>query len=397
MVSVTTPAGALGGESLAFDLVFSSPGMPGLSASARITVVLAQVHASFVGADPVDIELPFRGNATVNVTLRNDGNGPEDFTLLLLSGGAPLEAVAPAYAYSLGPGGSAGVTLDVRDRGLVSTDRPYTLEVVAQSQASGQRASAIVTVRVVAHSDVSVQSIERVVTADPGANTTFHANVTNTGNTYAVVALSAAAEAPSLEAELEASGFLLAPGGTALVNGTVRFQTPPRAGLYNVTLQATDTRGGTGNASNMTVSVEAVHNLTAAAAPTPAGQPSPTRYTRAVNIQNRGNVDEPLLVVLGFVPVGHSVTVVEPEGGWTVPAFGQAEFTLEVERSPTAPSQGQVEVLLASPEGGSMSVTVDYAFPDTTQDATLMWALIMGGAVVGVAAWVFATRPARKP
>jgi len=396
-LSVTTPPGAWGGELLALDVRVASLGQSGLEAVVLVTVEFPQVHAGSIQATPDDVEVPHGGNASVAVALANLGNGPESYTVLVQNGEASLAVTASATSFGLGPGEAASLDLTLYDRGLVSADRPYAIEVVAVSSATGGRLSAIVSVRVAPFSNVSVQPIERSVELGAAASAPFHVNVTNTGNTNAVVTVSAASPSPLLEATFDGSGVLLAPGGTAVINGTATFAQPPRAGEYTLTVQAVETRGGSRAAANVTLRVPEIHDFTAAAASSPAGEPTPSLFIRTVRVENRGNVDESLLIVIGFVPIGLTVTIDPPAPALTVPAFGNASFEVRVERAAATASGGEVSITVTSVGAGrSAEVPVAYAFPAAPQDATLFWGAILGVSALGAGAWMWATRPKRS-
>jgi hypothetical protein len=395
-VSVATPPSPLGGEAFVFDVVVSSQGSPGLQAVARVTVLFPQVHEGHLRASPVDIELPHRGTAAVAVALENTGNGPERFSLLLQNSDPALQVTAPQATFDLGPGALAEFNLTLTDLGLVSAERPYALDVVAVMSSTGLRVSALVSVRVAAASAIALATIERALAVGPEGNGTFHANVTNAGNTYAVVAVSATAADPNLEATLPTGGLLLPPGGNAVVNGTVRFLAPPLAGEYTLALSAADTRGEGNATANLTVTVPVVHLVVATPASAPAHDPTPDTFARVVRVENLGNAPESLLLVIGLVPVGLSITIEPSDPTLPVPAFGNASFTVRIERSPGARADGQIEVLLSSSTGGPPeTVVVAYAFADEPQDTTLVWGLVLAGVTAGAAAWVWVTRPRR--
>lgn len=396
-VIVTTPASPTGGEALVIDVTVASLGQPGLDSTVRVTVVYPQVHAGSVHTAPDDVEVPAGGNTTVSVTLANEGNGPERYTLLLQNGDPSLEVTAPATVFDLAAGGVAAFNLTLRDAGLVSADRPYALEVVAVAQGTGDRLTGLVSVRVEPRSALSVQPIERTIEADPAQNTTFHVNVTNTGNTYAVVALSASSADPALEGTLPTGGVLLAPGVTEVVSGTARFAPSARAGEYTLTVGAADTRGPGNSSANLTLVVPAVHGFAALPASAPQRDPTPGTFVRSVRVDNHGNVDESLLLVIGFVPVGLTVTIEPSSPTLLVAAFSNATFQVRFERAAGPPASGQVEILVTTPGGeASDTVTVAYSFPGAAEDASLLWGATLGGVVAATVAWLWVTRPPRK-
>jgi hypothetical protein len=397
-VTVTTPSSPLGGEVLVLDVRVSSQGLPGLDEVVRLTVLFPQVHAGAIQATPDDLELPYRGNATVAVAIRNDGNGRERYSILLQNGDPHLGVSATASSFDLGPGEPSSFELTLQDLGLVSAERPYAIEVVAVSTATGDRLTAIISVRVEPISGVAVSPIEPNLEVDPAANSTFHVNVTNTGNTNAVVTLSVVPDWASMEAHLEAEGLLLAPRATVVINGSLRFLEAPLAGEYLLTLRAVETRGGVEATMNMTVRVPVFHRFEASVATAPDGIPTPLVFHRTVTVANLGNVDESLQIVIGFVPVGHTVTIVPLAASVLVPAFGNTSFQVQVERTAAAPTDGEVSIVLSSGAGrDSVTVEVPYAFPAAQEDTTLVWGAIVGAAAVGVGAWMWVTRSSRKP
>jgi hypothetical protein len=391
MIDVTPPAGAEGGDTLTFDLTANSLADTSVSASAALRVSIEETFSATVSALPNDIEVPYVGSTQVGLLLTNTGNGHESFLLLLQSGDPKLSARLDNFTAVLAPGASSAFVLLVADEGLFSTDRPYAVEVIALSQGSGARFSALVSVRVEPHAALTVEPLDPSPSVGAGLNATFHVLVRNAGNTNAVTSITAASTMPELAARVGASGALLSPGGFLIVNVTAQFASAPLAGTFPVTVLATDTRTGASGNATVEVVVPALRDYSAGV--TAASGEGSRVLERTITIENRGNVPEAFSVVVGYVAVGLQVALTPSNGTILVPARGNATLVVRVEWPAPSQAAGQIPIVFTPRGGGSpLTVTVPYAFEQPPTDSALGWAAVALASIAGIGAYFLATR-----
>ena len=390
-VDVLPSTAAQGGDGFSFVVRATSQADPNISASLLVEVEVTEVFAANVTPQPNDVSLQAGGSLSVTLLVQNRGNGRETFALLIEGGDEKLQTSLDRTTLGLarGAGGSAHLTLT--DAGLVSADRPYTLEAVALSLASGARFSAIVSVSVRPSPSLAVEPLEpRVDTGASGAGA-FHVRVRNTGNTNLIAAVSAAASHSGLSLNLSESALLIEPGASFVVNGSVNFSAPPLAGLYPIAVSASDDRTGANATASLEMAVPVVHDLRASVTVSPA---EGRTLVRTVIIENHGNAPEPVSVVVGYVPVGTRFEVDPPNDTIVVAARGEMRLTVRIEGPSGEASRGTVEVVLRA-QGGSvvlpLSVAFEFAAPPTAP--LLAWLAIGAASAGALGAWMWVTRP----
>jgi hypothetical protein len=398
-IDVLPPLTAEGGDVLTFNVSAVSQKDPGVHATARIEVSVEEWFNATLHAQPNDVDLPAGAVVNVTINLHNTGNGHEAFTLLVQNADARLAVALNVSTFFLGPGSAASARLTMRDAGLLSTDRPYTLEAVAVSQGTGFRFNTIIAVRSLPSPGLSVSALEGLVNVSAGGSASFHVTVRNTGNTNVLVGATAAATEPTLEAAIASPGSLLSPAGSAVLNGSVQFSAPPLAGQYAVTVQAVDTRTGSSSSTQVNLEVAAIHDFSVTVSPAPTGGSGRT-IERTLTLDNRGNIAEDFQFVVGYVEVGVEVHLV-PEGPvLTVPARSVSTVVVMVSGPATSTAAGQIPIVVTAASGGApQTVSVPYAFQGPPPDASIGWALVLAAAGVMLAGWVLATgpRPPKRP
>lgn len=397
-VDVLPPLDAEGGDGLTFHLSAVSRADGSVTASAVLQVVIAEVFNASVRAQPNDLNLSFRGVANVSLTLQNLGNGRESFLLAVQNGDAKLAAALNVSAFSVGPGASASARLSLRDLGLLSTERPYTLEVVAVSQATAMRFTTIVAVHVTPSPTLEVSALEGLVNVSANGSATFHVALRNTGNTNVVASVWAVAAEATLEAAVAVPASLLPPGAFAVLNGTANFTAPALAGNYALTIQALDSRMGASATGQVNLVVAEVHEFTVVVSPAPTAVAGRT-VERTITLHNRGNVAETFSLVIGYVQVGVEARLLLDGTTVTVPARTDAAVKVAITGASAAAASGEIPIVVTPSSGaGPVTVSVPYTFAPPAPDPLLGWAFVIGGSTAALAGWVMATgrRPPKK-
>jgi hypothetical protein len=397
VLNVTSPTSAEGGSSLTFLFEARSQSDGSVFSRASVTVEILEVFNASVTISQYDVEVPYRGTVAVEATVLNRGNGHETFSLSVQQGDAKLGTASNVSVMTLAPGAAGRANLTLRDLGLLSTERPYVLELLAISQGLGSRFSGIISVRVEPHGEVTVDAIERSVVLSPDQPTTFHVNLTNIGNTNAVVALTASSLDAHIVANISATGALLLPGDTLVVNGTASLSSLPPAGPYTIAVRAIETRTNGSALANVSVVVPAVHDIVASLGPGLTAPPTPRTQTVTITIENRGNVAETVDIILGFIRVDVRVRLSPAAGRITMPAFSNATVEVFIEATSSAAYSGQVpvEIFVAS-SGTTVPVSVPYTFTTDTPDTSLLWVLATAGAAAAFAGFLIVRRAAPR-
>jgi uncharacterized repeat protein (TIGR01451 family) len=180
-VTVTVPGGAQGGEQDVATITFTSGLDDVTSASSELTTsVTAYPGVSLIpstGGVPADpgTEVGYQ------LYVRNDGNGPDTYTLTVEGNSWPTE-VAPAVVEDVAPGASApvDVTVSVPSSAQCGDD---VVTVIATSQSDpGISDSSILTTTANAVYEVTVTPSSDDDSGDQGDPVVYNLRVTNTGN-----------------------------------------------------------------------------------------------------------------------------------------------------------------------------------------------------------------------
>lgn len=395
-VDVLLPLAAQGGDGASFELWATSRADGAVAAFALASVVVEETYNATVRASQGDVSLAPRGSANVTVTVQNTGNGRESYSVVVEGGDPKLGTQLDASSLTLAPGQGGSSHLTLTDNGLLSADRPYSVEAVAISVSTGVRFAAIINVHVGAAPALTVVSLEQNVDAAANGSALFHARVSNVGNTNAIATVAASGTVPGLRLDLPVDAFLLEPGGSATLNGSISFASPPDAGNYAIALTAADTLSGVNASGQFELAIVQTHDLRATLAV--AAAEGPRTLVRTLVIENHGNTPENVTLVLGYVPVGTRLEV-DPAGDTFVVGPGQSlTLTLRIFGPADVSASGQIEVVLKS-QGGTVTlpVQVSYDFAPPPPAPILEWALVAGAAGVAIVGWVFATRKRAPP
>ena len=392
-VNVLPPPTAEGGDTLSFRVRAVSNGDPNASAQAEISVVLRQVFGSAVRIQPNEVQLAAGGTSNLTVVVLNTGNGRESFALYLQDGGSGLEAELNLSSMDLAAGAVRTARLTLHDGGLVASERPFALEVVALSVTSLLRSSSVVTVRVTPAPALALEPLENALEWPASGPLSFHFRVDNTGNAPVVAAFGAQGTSTDLRLNLSQTSALLDPGASLVVNGSAAFATPPLAGTFRVTLTASGSRGEANASADFRVEVPAFHDLRASVNLEPAS--GPRTLVRTLTVENRGNAPENVTLVVGFVPVGVRFRFEPANETFEVPARSVVALRLIVEGPLDRAAKGEIELLLRSATS-TLTALAPFEFAGPPPDPLAGWALV--GLAAGGAAclWLYATR-SRKP
>jgi hypothetical protein len=398
---VLLPPTAEGGDEFSFTILATSQTNANISASIVIVLQVEEVYNASVRAQPNEVILGARGSSQVTVLLRNLGNGHEAFALAIEGGDPALGASLDQADFLLAPGAAAAPRLSLTDKGLVHAERPYTLEVVAVSQTSGLRFSAILSVSVEAAPNITIEPLEPHLDAGANGSATFHFRVANAGNTHLIAALSAASREPGVTLNLSAQAVLLEPGASAVVNGTAVFAEAPLSGTYLVNISASDAQFGTNATNSFDLEVPRIHDLHAGV--TVAPSPGARTLARTITISNLGNTAELVTVDVGYVPVSIPWSMVLPNGTVMDPPNAmvlvppRSNFTFSMWIGPLeSGASGAIEVLLRPEAAGALiRLSVAYSFEAPPSSPLLGWVIVALVGAGAIAAWVFATRPGK--
>ncbi|MBM4248634.1 MAG: hypothetical protein FJ149_04240 [Euryarchaeota archaeon] len=308
-LSVSSPDGALAGETATAACTVVSSGNSTYSTLVAVSVVTRQIYSVALSPDPPRVDIYPWESAGFDLSARNGGNGDDTLTLdatMIGIGGEPLQgwgAALSAGSLSLGPRSEGPFSANVTPPALALAGETAVTTVSAYSQ-GGLSASTVLKVGVKQYFDIDQSFVPGREEAFPGQGVDGIYFLHNLGNGPDAVRLELSGE-PGWEVRLEPDVLLSAreirPG-----NLTITVPGDALAGVYHWRLVATSS-GGRSVSHDFSLRVLQVFALEAS--PTPRreaiypGEP----VELAISITNLGNGNDTFTVLPEGLPGALSV------------------------------------------------------------------------------------------
>ncbi len=220
-LTVTLPANCAAGDVLAVQVRANSTNQPSSTFAVTARTVCAQVFAGTI-TGPLTLDALVNATVVQNFTLRNTGNGADNFTLSATFNGSLVNISLPSQAFSLAGGASAIFQVNFTVAGFVTdgTSIPFTLQA-AHGPAFGRlvQVNGTVTGRTYGLSGVALDG--PLQGALPGASVNFTIQFTTYSATGDNVTLSTEGTFGNASVSLDRTSLALGGLGSGTVTLTV--------------------------------------------------------------------------------------------------------------------------------------------------------------------------------